>query len=75
MIITGSRFLFTSILQKLTSIFLEGTFQEGLEIVADINEQLKEYELYLDQHRILVFYYKIASLYFGAAIMTTRLII
>ena len=31
-----------------------------------INQQLKEYEIYLDKHRVLVFYYKIASLYFGA---------
>jgi hypothetical protein len=28
--------------------------------------KLKEIELYLDSHRILVFYYKIACLYFGA---------
>jgi hypothetical protein len=27
---------------------------------------LKEYELYLDPHRALVFYYKFASLYFGS---------
>jgi hypothetical protein len=27
---------------------------------------LKEYGLYLDTHRVLVFYYKIASLYFGS---------
>ena len=51
---------------KLNQHFLEGTFQEGLEIVGEITGQLKEYELYLDQHRTLVFYYKIASLYFGA---------
>ena len=37
-----------------------------MEIVGEITGQLKEYELYLDQHRTLVFYYKIASLYFGA---------
>ncbi len=29
-------------------------------------EQLTEFSLYLDNHRVLVFYYKIASLYFGA---------
>ncbi len=31
-----------------------------------IEEKLKEYALYLDRHRILVFYYKISSLYFGS---------
>ncbi|HEY0678585.1 MAG TPA: hypothetical protein VGD17_09875 [Chitinophagaceae bacterium] len=46
--------------------FMEGTFTEGLNLVAGIEEKLKEYELYLDRHRVLVFYYKIASLYFGS---------
>jgi len=51
---------------KINQHFLEGTFKEGLQIVPDINQQLKEFSIYLDHHRILVFYYKIASLYFGA---------
>ena len=51
---------------KINQHFLEGTFQDGLKIVPEIIRQLKEYELYLDQHRTLIFYYKIASLYFGA---------
>jgi hypothetical protein len=29
-------------------------------------QRLEEYNLFLDQHRTLIFYYKIASLYFGA---------
>jgi len=51
---------------KINQHFLEGTFQEGLELVPEITEQLKEFSIYLDSHRVLVFYYKIASLYFGA---------
>ncbi len=51
---------------KINQHFLEGTFKEGLKIVPEIMHQLKEYTLYLDNHRVLVFYYKIASLYFGA---------
>ncbi|HET9824531.1 MAG TPA: hypothetical protein VFP87_04320, partial [Chitinophagaceae bacterium] len=51
---------------KINSHFLEGTFSEALKYVPYIEEKLKEYELYLDRHRILVFYYKIACLYFGA---------
>ena len=51
---------------RINSHFLEGTFSEGLRLVPYIEEKLKEYELYLDRHRVLVFYYKIASLYFGA---------
>ena len=34
-------------------------------MIPEIEERLKEYEIYLDRHRILVFYYKIACLYFG----------
>lgn len=46
--------------------FMEGDFKGGLAMVPTIEEKLKEYELYLDRHRVLVFYYKIASLYFGS---------
>ena len=42
-----------------------GTFKEGLALVSYIEEKLKEYALYVDSHRILVFNYKIATLYFG----------
>lgn len=51
---------------KINQHFLEGTFKEGLEIVGEITKGLEEYNLFLDQHRTLIFYYKIASLYFGA---------
>jgi hypothetical protein len=46
--------------------FLEGTFTEGLELVPRINQFIREYQTNLDSHRILVFYYKLASLYFGS---------
>ncbi|HYF33578.1 MAG TPA: hypothetical protein VD993_20780 [Chitinophagaceae bacterium] len=46
--------------------FMEGRFTEGLELVPVIEQGLRDYELYLDRHRVLVFYYKIASLYFGS---------
>lgn len=51
---------------KINQHFLEGTFKEGLGIVSEITNQLEAYNLFLDQHRTLIFYYKIASLYFGA---------
>lgn len=51
---------------KLNRHFLEGTFVEGLSIVDEIESQLDAYTLFLDEHRRLIFYYKIASLYFGA---------
>lgn len=51
---------------RLNKHFMEGTFTQGLELVPFIEDKLKEYILYLDRHRILVFYYKISSLYFGS---------
>src|SRR5438046_7557320 len=51
---------------KINQHFLHGTFKEGLPLVPEIEEKLAAYTLYLDRHRILVFYYKIASLYFGS---------
>jgi tetratricopeptide (TPR) repeat protein len=51
---------------KINRHFLHGTFTEGLVLVPEIIKKLKEYALYLDRHRVLVFYYKIASLYFGS---------
>lgn len=51
---------------KINSHFLNGSFSEGLRMVSFIEEKLEEHELLLDRHRVLVFYYKIACLYFGA---------
>jgi hypothetical protein len=53
-------------ISRLNKHFLDGTFTEGLELVPVIAEKLKEYGIYLDRHRVLVFYYKIACLYFGS---------
>lgn len=44
---------------------MTGTFKEGLPLVPYIEGKLEEYALYIDKHRILVFNYKIASLFFG----------
>lgn len=56
-------YLYTS---KINLYFLEGRFTEGLKLVPYLEEKLDEYRLYLDRHRVLVFYYKIACLYFGS---------
>lgn len=53
-------------ISKLNKHFMEGTFTEGLQLVPAITANLDAYALYLDRHRVLVFYYKIASLYFGS---------
>lgn len=51
---------------RINKHFLEGTFLQGLEMVPEINRKLNRFKLHLDKHRILVFYYKIACLYFGS---------
>jgi len=51
---------------KINKHLMQGTFNEGLLLVPYIESKLKEYELFIDSHRILVFNYKIASLYFGS---------
>ena len=61
--ILAYQYLYTA---RINLYFLQGTFTKGLRMVPFLEEMLKEYSLYLDTHRVLVFYYKIASLYFGS---------
>lgn len=56
-------FLYTA---KINKHYLEGSFNEGLFLVPELVEKLKRYDEFLDSHRTLVFYYKIACLYFGS---------
>ena len=51
---------------KINLCFLQGNFTKGLRLVPFLEKMLKEYGLFLDAHRVLVFYYKIACLYFGS---------
>lgn len=50
---------------RINKHFMCGTFREGVQLIPLIEDKLNEYAIYLDRHRILVFYYKFASLYFG----------
>lgn len=50
---------------RINQHLMQGTFKEGLALVPYIEEKLEEYALFVDRHRILVFNYKIATLYFG----------
>lgn len=66
--------VFVSIQQaKINRHFMRGTFAEGLSLVPYIEKKLEEYALFLDKHRILVFNYKIASLYFGSGDYNTTI--
>ena len=53
-------------LAKINQHLMTGTFKQGLVLVSEISEKLNDYATYIDGHRILVFNYKIATLYFGS---------
>ena len=50
---------------KLNLHFMEGSFHEGLPLVNEVLVGIKKHKSRIDEHHIMVFYYKIASLYFG----------
>lgn len=51
---------------RINKYYLEGRFMDGLLIVPEINDFIAKYENKLDTHRVIVFYYKIACMYFGS---------
>jgi hypothetical protein len=46
--------------------FLEGSFEEGVIVIPEINSGINQYINQIDPHHIMMFYYKIACVYFGA---------
>lgn len=58
---------------KINQFLMQGDFREGLAIVPEVENKLKEYALFVDSHRIVVFNYKFASLYFGAGDYNTAI--
>ena len=57
-------FLYTNS-NKLNLHFLEGTFDRGLYLVKIIEYGINKHSYRIDQHHIMLLYYKIACLYFG----------
>jgi tetratricopeptide (TPR) repeat protein len=50
---------------KLNLRFMKGDFDNGDTLVEKIEKKIKKYGSRIDGHHIMIFYYKIASLYFG----------
>ncbi|MGI0107139.1 hypothetical protein [Salinimicrobium sp. WS361] len=50
---------------KLNLRFMKGNFDNGDMLVEKIEKKIKKYGSRIDGHHIMIFYYKIASLYFG----------
>lgn len=51
---------------KINLHFMEGTFEEGFPLVSEVLEGIEAHRGSIDEHHVMVFYYKIACLYFGA---------
>ncbi len=62
--ITSLSFLYINS-NKLNLHFLEGTFEKGLYLVKIIEYGINKHKDRIDEHHIMVLYYKIACLYFG----------
>ena len=65
MIISGFTFVYINS-ARINQHLMLGTFKDGLALVPGLMEKMEEYSLYIDRHRVLVFNYKIATLYFGS---------
>jgi len=53
-------------LNKINLYFLQGDFNNGLTLIPEVLEEIESHKLKIDEHHIMVFYYKFASLHFGA---------
>ncbi|MCB0666873.1 MAG: hypothetical protein KDC80_13655 [Saprospiraceae bacterium] len=53
--------------------FLQGTFSEGVREMAQLAKLIRNNPYDWDKHRILVFYYKIACMYFGSGDWSTSI--
>lgn len=51
---------------RINKHYLEGTFTEGLKLVKPLTKLIEENPYNWDDHRIMVFWYKVACLYFGS---------
>jgi tetratricopeptide (TPR) repeat protein len=51
---------------KINLYYLEGEFEKGTLFVPKILEQISAFGKKIDQHHVMLFYYKIGCLYFGA---------
>ena len=53
-------------LNKFNLYFIDGSFEEGLPLIPKVESELEHYSDRIDEHHFMTFYYKFASLHFGA---------
>ena len=58
-------FLYTNF-HSINQHFIDGSFEDGLELIPKIEKDLVLYKDRIDPHHKMIFYYKFASLHFGA---------
>ncbi|WP_452231179.1 MULTISPECIES: hypothetical protein [unclassified Lacinutrix] len=58
-------FLYTNF-HKINGHFIDGSFDEGLSLIPQIEKELIPFKTKIDAHHKMVFYYKFASMHFGA---------
>jgi glutaredoxin-related protein len=58
-------FLYTNF-HSINQYFIDGSFEEGLELIPKIEKELIAFNDRIDPHHKMIFYYKFASLHFGA---------
>ncbi|PKG53598.1 hypothetical protein [Olleya sp. 1-3] len=51
---------------KINQYFIDGSFENGLGLIPEVEADLMVYSNKIDAHHKMVFYYKFASLHFGA---------
>ncbi|WP_298902926.1 hypothetical protein [uncultured Psychroserpens sp.] len=58
-------FLYTNF-HSINQHFIDGSFEEGLKLIPKIEKSLVLFDSRIDPHHKMIFYYKFASLHFGA---------
>ena len=53
-------------LNSINLYFIDGSFDDGLKIIPKIEKELVKFQNRLDIHHTMIFYYKFASMHFGA---------
>ncbi len=54
-------------MHKINHYYMMGDFTGGSKIISVVENELDRFALRMDKHDVLVFYYKVACLYFGAS--------
>ena len=58
---------------RINRCFIEGDFSTGTKIVPELVKEIELDTYRLDRHRIMLFYYKIACIYYGAGAVETSI--